>query len=90
MQNSCVSLINKKIAKLEREISYFRTKSDLPTFHRDGLTYVNSDDWVSYWLEIIAYKEKVIDEYYKLLKIANRDGIGNINFPDAPKSKELL
>ena len=89
MQNSCVNLINKKIAKLEREVGYFENKADLPTFHRDRLTYVNSDDWVEYWIEVARYKEKVIDEYYTLLKIVNRNGIGDIKFPDVPKTKEL-
>ena len=89
MQNSCVAMINNRIIKVEREVEYFRNKAQMPTYYRDKQTYINNTEWKAYWIAIADHKLKIIDELYKLLRIVNKDGIGDISYPLAPSSKEL-
>jgi hypothetical protein len=90
MKNSCVDTINRKIIKLEREVLYFENKGELQTFHRDGQVFENTREWQDYWYEVADHKSKIIEEYYNLLKIVNKQGIGDIKFPVAPLIKTRI
>jgi hypothetical protein len=89
-RNNLANNINKIILKLEKNIEYYQRKANRKTFDRDGLTYRNTPEWQEYWLELSNYISLQVEDYYKVLRIVNRQGLGDIPYPQAPEEKILL
>jgi len=89
-RNNLANNIVKTISKLERNIKYYQYKAKQNTFNRDGLTYKNTLEWQEYWLKLSNYTNDLIEDYYKVLRIINQQGLGDITYPQAPEKKILL
>jgi len=90
-RNPIATNIVKIIAKIERNIEYYENKANYhQTFLRDGKVYDNTEEWKAYWLSISEYWNKEVEEYYKLLRYVNKEGLGELAYPQSPINKREI
>jgi len=86
-RNTLVNLIKGQIAKKNNLINHYEAKSNETYFIRDGVKYINSYEWQSYWIEVAAHIEEETEALYDLLKIVHKNKIGELSYPVAPTVK---